>query len=151
MPPAERRSYSPRDLGIDPKSTRATTRERKAGEPRRVHRLKTEEEREQEDAQQSIRFPAPATTKPSHTTFVAVLVLGLALILYIGHVHATDALLAKKQRLERERRALQLEYNRVKGLYDQMTSPAVIYEHAQTLGLTSDTLRATYHLAPREP
>lgn len=151
MPPAERRSYSPRDLGLDPKSNRTTTRGRQAGEPRRVHRLKTEEERTQEEAQQSIRFPASATTKPSYTTFVAVLVLGLALVLYVGHVHATDALLAKKQRLERERRALQLEYNRVKGLYDQMTSPTVIYEQAQSLGLLSDTLRATYHLAPHEP
>ncbi|QXD17083.1 cell division protein FtsL, partial [Rhodocaloribacter litoris] len=67
-----------------------------------------------------------------------LLVLALAVTLYVGHVHASQEVLTEVQRLRRENLDLHLKYNRLKGEYDQMTSPARIYERARGLGLVED-------------
>ncbi len=60
---------------------------------------------------------------------------GVVLTLYIGHVLATaDTLNALRQ--ERARNlSLHLRLNRLQGIYDQRTGPAIIYRRAEALGL----------------
>ncbi len=55
--------------------------------------------------------------------------------LYVGHVQATQDVLADVQELRRENLRLHLRYNRVKGEFDRMTGPEVIYRRAKELGL----------------
>lgn len=66
---------------------------------------------------------------------VIVLVLAAACTLYVGHVQATQDLLARVQAERRDNLRLHLKYNRLKGEFDRATSPAVIYERARALGL----------------
>jgi hypothetical protein len=70
----------------------------------------------------------------------ALLVLGLAVMatVYVGHVLATQDVLAEVQVERRENLSLHLKYNRLKGEFDQMTGPAVIHERARALGLVED-------------
>lgn len=77
------------------------------------------------------------------TTRFAVLIVLLAILFttYVGHVHATQNLLADVQQLRRENLELHLKYNRLKGDFDGMVGPGVIYERAGRLGLVED---ATY-------
>jgi hypothetical protein len=77
------------------------------------------------------------------TTRFAVLIVALAILFttYVGHVHATQNLLANVQQLRRENLELHLKYNRLKGDFDRMVGPGVIYERAGRLGLVED---ATY-------
>jgi cell division protein FtsL len=71
------------------------------------------------------------------TVRFALLILALAasFTLYVGHVHATQEVLAEVQQAQKENLRLHLKYNRLKGAFDQATSPAVIYQHARDLGL----------------
>ncbi|GIV58649.1 MAG: hypothetical protein KatS3mg042_1562 [Rhodothermaceae bacterium] len=84
---------------------------------------------------------APPRRRPSFDSVstarfgLFILALALAFTLYVGHVHASQELLTDVQRLRREQLTLNLKYNRLKGAYDQMTSPARIYERARALGL----------------
>ena len=66
-----------------------------------------------------------------------MLVLAIAAVftLYIGHVHATRALLVEVQSLRQENLELHLRYNRLKGEFDRATGPATIYRRAKELGL----------------
>lgn len=66
-----------------------------------------------------------------------------ALTLYVGHVHATRALLADVQTVQRTNLRLHLKVNRLKGEYDRQTGPAVIRPRARALGLVED-----YHFGP---
>ena len=68
----------------------------------------------------------------------AIVLLGLLCTLYVGHVHATRNLLAELQQQRRENLRLHLEQNRLKGTFDQMVGPSVIYARAQELGLIED-------------
>lgn len=74
------------------------------------------------------------------TTRFTLLILGLAVLftLYVGHVHATQGLLAEVQQERRENLRLHLQYNRVKGDFDEMVGPSVIYDRARDLGLVED-------------
>lgn len=74
------------------------------------------------------------------TTRFAVLIVGLAILftLYVGHVHATQDLLAEVQQERRENLRLHLKYNRLKGDFDEMVGPSVIYTRARELGLVED-------------
>ena len=74
------------------------------------------------------------------TTRFALLIIGIAVLftLYIGHVHATQDLLADVQQLRRENLQLHLKYNRLKGEFDGMIGPGEIYERARLLGLEED-------------
>lgn len=66
-----------------------------------------------------------------------LLILGVAALftLYVGHVHATQRLLADLQEAKSTQHVLRLKHNRLKGAFDQKTGPAVIYERARALGL----------------
>ena len=74
------------------------------------------------------------------TVRVALLILTLAIgfTLYVGHVHATQEALAELQQLRRENLRLHLKYNRLKGEFDQATSPTVIHRRARALGLQEE-------------
>ena len=67
----------------------------------------------------------------------ALLLLALATLftLYVGHVHSTQELLADVQELRRENLRLHLKHNRVKGEYDRLIGPGIIYERAHAMGL----------------
>jgi hypothetical protein len=76
---------------------------------------------------------------------VSLLRFGLLLLLvvgglaaYVGHVHATQQLLADVQEARQDNLRLHLKHNRLKGEFDQATGPAVIYERARALGLEED-------------
>ena len=72
----------------------------------------------------------------SNTRFIAlILALAALFTLYVGHVHATQALLAELERARRDNLRLHLKHNRLKGEFDQATGPAVIYERARKIGL----------------
>ena len=87
--------------------------------------------------------------KHGHTVFegmstvrfgLFLLFVAAAFTLYIGHVHASQALLSDVQRMQRENLSLHLKYNRLKGEFDRRTGPAVIYRRAQALGLVADAV-----------
>ncbi len=64
-----------------------------------------------------------------------VLAFAAAVLLYVGHVQATQATLGELQSLRRDNLRLHLKYNRLKGEFDHATGPTVIYERARALGL----------------
>ena len=74
------------------------------------------------------------------TTRLALLILAIAaaFTLYVGHVHATQTLLADVQEIRRDNLRLHLKYNRLKGEFDRATGPAVIYGRAKALGLVEE-------------
>ena len=74
--------------------------------------------------------------KISNTRFMALILLVAAFFtLYVGHVHATQALRTELERAQRDNLRLHLKHNRLKGEFDQATGPAVIYREARALGL----------------
>ncbi|MDX1430459.1 MAG: hypothetical protein R3282_09230, partial [Rhodothermales bacterium] len=71
--------------------------------------------------------------------FALILALvAAAFTLYVGHVHATQEVLAKTQEARKENHSLFLKYNRVKGEYDRLTGPGEIIRRARALGLVED-------------
>lgn len=66
---------------------------------------------------------------------LVVLLLAGAFTLYVGHVHATQDLLAQLQEARRANQHLHLKHNRLKGAYDRATGPGVIHSRARELGL----------------
>lgn len=76
------------------------------------------------------------------TTRFALLIVALAILftMYVGHVHATQDLLADVQQLRRENLQNHLKYNRLKGEFDQMVGPSVIYDRARKIGLEENAV-----------
>ena len=66
-----------------------------------------------------------------------------AFTLYVGHVHATQNILAKTETARKENHRLHLKYNRLKGEFDRMTGPAEIHRRANALGLIEDAAYGT--------
>ncbi len=64
-----------------------------------------------------------------------LLVLAGAFTLYVGHVHATQEVLAQLQEARRTNQQLHLKHNRLKGAYDRATGPGVIHRRAREMGL----------------
>lgn len=64
-----------------------------------------------------------------------VLVLAAAFTAYVGHVHATQQLLADLQEARAANQSLHLKHNRLQGAFDRKTGPSVIHERARQLGL----------------
>lgn len=64
-----------------------------------------------------------------------LLAIAAAVTFYVGHVHATQDLVAEVQRARRDNLRLHLKMNRLKGEFDRTTGPAVIYRRARELGL----------------
>lgn len=73
---------------------------------------------------------------PTARTLLWLVVFGLGLTLYIGHVHATKQLLVQVQDLRQENLQLHLKYNRLRGELQESAGPATVYERARRLGLT---------------
>ncbi len=67
-----------------------------------------------------------------------ILAVAALVTLYVGHVHASQNLLTEVQQLRRENLNLHLKYNRLKGSFDEVASPARIYARAHDLGLVED-------------
>ncbi|MEX1055181.1 MAG: hypothetical protein WED81_04070 [Rhodothermales bacterium] len=67
-----------------------------------------------------------------------IVVTAILCTLYVGHVHATQDLLAEVQRARRENLRLHLKYNRLKGEFDRMIGPSAIYGRASGIGLIED-------------
>ena len=66
---------------------------------------------------------------------LVILALAGAFTLYVGHVHATQDLLARLQEARRTNQSLHLKHNRLEGAYDRATGPSIIHRRAQALGL----------------
>ncbi len=56
-------------------------------------------------------------------------------VLYVGHVHATQHLVAELEQARAENLQLHMEHSRLKGDFDRVTGPSVIHERATALGL----------------
>lgn len=82
------------------------------------------------------RIRAGAYLEKVSTVRFALLILGIAacFTLYVGHVHATQSLLAEVQQVRKENLRLHLKHDRLKGAFDQATGPSAIYERARRLG-----------------
>lgn len=65
----------------------------------------------------------------------ALAALALVFVAYEGHVYATKDALEGVQAARAENARLHLKLNRLKGEFDAATSPAVVVERAQALGL----------------
>jgi len=59
----------------------------------------------------------------------------LGAVMYVGHVHATQQLVADLEQARQQNLQLHLQHSRLKGDFDRITGPAVIHERAQSLGL----------------
>ncbi len=70
-------------------------------------------------------------------------IVAAAFTLYIGHVHATQDLLARTDEARKENHRLHLKYNRLKGDFDRMTGPAEIHRRAGALGFVEDAAYGT--------
>jgi hypothetical protein len=64
-----------------------------------------------------------------------LLAVAAAFTLYVGHVHATQDLLAEVQLLRKDNVRLHMQHNRLKGEFDRRAGPAGLYERARALGL----------------
>lgn len=83
---------------------------------------------------------SPAYFEKVSTPKFALLLLAVAaaFTLYVGHVHATQDLLADVQQLRKDNVRLHMRYNRLKGEFDRRVGPAVIYQRAHGMGLEED-------------
>lgn len=90
-----------------------------------------------EDDRGRQRAPSEGFLERVSTLRFALVVLALAgaFTLYVGHVHATQDLLARLQEARQTNQSLHLKHNRLKGAFDRATGPAVIFERAHALGL----------------
>ncbi len=83
--------------------------------------------------------PSPFLDAVSTLRFALILAaVAAAFTLYVGHVHATQDILAKTEAARKENHRLHLKYNRLKGDFDRMTGPAEIHRRANALGLVED-------------
>ena len=64
-----------------------------------------------------------------------VLVMAGSCALYVGHVHATQALLSQVARVRAENQRLHLKKNRLQSAFDRATAPSVVYRRAEKMGL----------------
>lgn len=69
---------------------------------------------------------------------LVLLVVALLGTLYVGHVQATQDVLARVQQARKDNLRLHLKYTRLKGEFDRVTGPGVIYQRARELGLEED-------------
>lgn len=89
-----------------------------------------------------------ASSRPSSGAFledistgrfvIMLLLVALGATLYVGHIHATQTLVADLEQAQRENLELHLQHNRLRGDFDRVTGPAVLFERARELGLEED-------------
>ncbi len=95
-------------------------------ESKKNRRLKREATSPFLDAMSTVRFA------------LILAAVAAAFTLYVGHVHATQEILAQTEAARKENHRLHLKYNRLKGEFDRMTGPAEIHRRANALGLIED-------------
>ena len=66
---------------------------------------------------------------------VIVLAVATVFTLYVGHVFATQDLLAEVQGMRNEQLALQMTFDKLEGEYHRVTGPEHVFEAARELGL----------------
>lgn len=66
---------------------------------------------------------------------VIVLAVATLFTLYVGHVFATQELLAEVQGLRNDQLALEMTFDKLEGEYHRVTGPERIFESARELGL----------------
>lgn len=125
---------------------------RQARPNRRVQRTRTTSSKQTKWRRHGTALPgwkdlsdSPSTQKRGSGSFLEqvstvrfaliVLALAAAFTAYVGHVHATQDVLARVQEARRTNQTLHLKHNRLKGEFDRATGPAVIHERARALGL----------------
>lgn len=64
-----------------------------------------------------------------------LLLMAVAFTLYVGHVHATQALVVRLHEAQQDNQQLHLKLGRLRGEFDRAVGPRVIYERASALGL----------------
>lgn len=69
---------------------------------------------------------------------VLLAAVATAFTLYVGHVHATQDLLARTEEAQKENHRLHMRYNRLKGEFDRMTGPSEIHRRALAMGFVED-------------
>jgi len=129
-----------------------SSKRRRARANRRARRTRTTSSKQTKWRRHGTALPgwkdlsdAPSTRKRDSESFLeqvstvrfalVVLALAAAFTAYVGHVHATQDLLARVQEARRTNQTLHLKHNRLKGEFDRATGPAVIHERARALGL----------------
>lgn len=148
-PPAreEAKRTGPKKAAAAPKKKRSNVTKRKATTKARVTKPAREEWRQGWDAlrtPENARAPKAPKANPTLQSVstkrfgLVVLLIAALFTLYIGHIHATQDLLSALQETRRDNLQLHLKYNRLKGEFDRVTGPAVIYERAAALGLEED-------------
>ncbi len=88
-----------------------------------------------ERVQRRPRTDALIDKVPTVRFALLLLFVAAAATLYVGHVQATQDVLAEVQRARRDNLRLHLKLDRLKGDFDRATGPAVIYQRARALGL----------------
>jgi len=66
---------------------------------------------------------------------IIVAVLAAMFTAYVGHVHATQELLADVQQAQAENRSLHIQHNYLQGEYARQTGPALVHRRARALGM----------------
>lgn len=66
---------------------------------------------------------------------IIVVMLAAAFTAYVGHVQATQELLADVQQAEAENRSLHIQHNYLQGEYARQTGPALVHRRARALGM----------------
>ena len=66
---------------------------------------------------------------------VIVLAVATVFTLYVGHVFATQDLLAEVQGMRNDQLALQMTFDKLEGEYHRETGPEQVFEAARDLGL----------------
>lgn len=133
---SDKRIYSGRRRRARP--NRRTSRSRSSSTTKwRRHGTALPSWKDLSDTQQGRAERSDGFLEQVSTVRVALIILALAatFTLYVGHVHATQDLLARVQEARQANLALHLKHNRLKGAFDRATGPAVIHERAQALGL----------------
>lgn len=72
---------------------------------------------------------------PARRFYLALLVLLVAVVGYVGHIYATKQLYRSLQTARAENLALHLKHNRLRGELDAATAPSVVVGRALALGL----------------
>jgi len=140
-PASRARTHPTASREPDEDSARKKTRTRKSGKDHStLPSWKQLESKKNRRRKQDVGSPLLGAV--STVRFVVLLAaIGGAFTLYVGHVHATQSIVAKTEQARKLNHQLHLKYNRLKGEFDRMTGPAEIHRRAYALGLVED---ATY-------
>lgn len=87
------------------------------------------------------RPPTPTSDRPflEHVSTVRfalfVMILAASFTAYVGHVHATQELLADVQQAQAENRSLHIQHNYLQGAYARKIGPSQVHQRARAMGM----------------